>query len=128
MTDYLRDNPIQGDVLVAVPLHSRRLRERGYNQSSLLADKLGNLAEIPVLEDYLCRIKDSLPQARTVTVEQRRKNVKKAFSCQPRKLEKKAVILVDDVCTSGATLESCATALKRAGAISVWGFTFAREI
>ena len=128
MADYLRDNPIQGDVLVPVPLHARRLRERGYNQSSLLAEKLGVLVALPVLEGHLLRLKDSLPQARTTTVEERRKNVEKGFSCQPEKLQAKAIILIDDVCTSGATLEACAAALKAAGAVSVWGFTLAREI
>jgi ComF family protein len=128
MADYLRDNPIEGNVLIPVPLHPRRLRERGYNQSSLLAEKLGKLTALPVIEGYLCRLKDSLPQARTKNVEERRKNVEKAFSCQPGKLPEKTVILIDDVCTSGATLESCAAALKAAGAVSVWGFTLAREI
>ncbi|MCJ7514349.1 MAG: ComF family protein [Dehalococcoidia bacterium] len=128
MADYMRDNPVPGDVLVPVPLHPRRLRERGYNQSSLLANKLGKLTALPVLEGKLCRLKDSLPQARTTTVEERRKNVRKAFKCQHGKLQGKAFILIDDVCTSGATLESCAAALKAAGAVSVWGFTLAREI
>jgi ComF family protein len=128
MADYLRNNTVPGDALVPVPLHPRRLRERGYNQSSLLAEKLGKLTALSVLEGCLCRVKDSLPQARTSTVEERRKNVEKAFKCQNGKLQGKAFILIDDVCTSGATLESCAAALKAAGAVSVWGFTLAREI
>ncbi len=128
MADYLRDNPVPGEILMPVPLHSRRLRERGYNQSSLLAEKLGKLTTMPVLERQLCRLKDSLPQARTTTVEDRRRNVEKAFSCQRGKMQEKTFILIDDVCTSGATLESCAAALKAAGAASVWGLTLAREI
>ena len=128
MANYLRDNPVHGDLLVPVPLHRRRLRERGYNQSSLLAEKLGKLTALPVLDGSLCRLKDSLPQARTTTVEERRRNVEKAFACQNGKLQGKAFILIDDVCTSGATLESCAAAYKAAGAVSVWGLTLAREI
>ncbi len=128
MADYLCDNPVYGELLVPVPLHPRRLRERGYNQSSLLAEKLGKLTALPVIEGHLCRLKDSLPQARTTTVEERRSNVEKAFSCRQGQLQGKAFILIDDVCTSGATLESCAAALKAAGAVSVWGFTLAREI
>jgi competence protein ComFC len=128
MANYLRDNPVHGDLLVPVPLHRRRLRERGYNQSSLLAEKLGKLTALPVLDGSLCRLKDSLPQARTTTVEERRRNVEKAFACQNGKLRGKTFILIDDVCTSGATLESCAAALKTAGAVSVWGLTLAREI
>ncbi|MBM3119032.1 MAG: ComF family protein [Chloroflexi bacterium] len=128
IADYLRDNPIQGEVLVAVPLHPRRLRQRGYNQSGLLARELGRLISLPVVEDNLYRLKDSSPQARADAVEDRWKNVKGAFACRDKKLRKRHIVLIDDVCTSGATLEACATALKAAGALSVWGLTLAREI
>lgn len=128
IADYLQDNPVHGGVLVPVPLHSQRLRERGYNQSSLLVRELGKLIVLPVIDDSLCRLKDSLPQARTTAIDERRKNVKEAFACQGEELKEKNVILIDDVCTSGATLEACAVALKAGGAISVWGLTLAREI
>ena len=128
MADYMRENQVPGETLIPVPLHSKRLRQRGYNQSVLLARKLGRLTSMPVMEGSLRRVKDSLPQARTTTVEERRKNVEKAFDCRQADLKGKSLILIDDVCTSGATLESCAEALKAAGAVSVWGFTVAREI
>jgi competence protein ComFC len=128
MANYLKDNQVYGEVLVPIPLHLRRLRERGYNQSSLLARELGKLIVLPVIDDSLRRLKDSLPQARTTTVEERRRNVAKAFACRDDKLSGRGVILIDDVCTSGATLEACAKALKVAGAVSVWGLTLAREI
>ncbi len=128
MADYFRDHTMQGEVLVPVPLHPRRLRQRGYNQSGLLARELGRLISLPVVEDSLYRLKDSSPQARADTVEDRRKNVRGAFACRDKKLRKRHVILIDDVCTSGATLEACATALKAARALSVWGLTLAREI
>jgi ComF family protein len=128
MADYLKDNQVYGEVLVPVPLHLRRLRERGYNQSNLLARELGKLVALPVIDYSLHRLKDSLPQARTTTVEERRRNVAKAFICRDEKLSGTRIILIDDVCTSGATLEACAKAVKAAGAISVWGLTLAREI
>ncbi|UCH51240.1 MAG: ComF family protein [Chloroflexota bacterium] len=128
MADYLQENPMHGGALVPVPLHYRRLRERGYNQSNLLAQELGKLIVLPVIDDSLRRLRDSLPQARTTTISERRKNVEEAFSCQGEELKAKNVILIDDVCTSGATLEACAVALKAGGAISVWGLTLAREI
>jgi ComF family protein len=128
MADYLKDNLIPGEVLVTVPLHPRRLRERGYNQSSLLARELSRLTVLPLIESSLYRIKDSLPQARTATAEARRKNVKDAFACRDEKLRGRHILLVDDVCTSGATLEACAAVLKTAGVVSVWGLTLAREI
>jgi len=65
---------------------------------------------------------------RAVDVEERRRNVADAFVCRDEKVSGKQIILIDDVCTSGATLESCAAALKCKGAKSVWGLTLAREI
>ena len=128
LNDYLTSNPMPGEVLVAVPLHRKRLRERGYNQSNLLAQELGKLANLPVVEDCLIRERHALPQARTTTVDERRSNVAGAFSCRNQRLKGKQVLLIDDVATSGATLDACARALKEAGATSVWGLVLAREI
>jgi ComF family protein len=128
LADYLRSNPLPGEALVCVPLHPRRLRERGYNQSSLLARELGRRIDLPVIEDCLIRVKQAKPQVRAVDVEERRRNVADAFVCSNEKVRGKKIILIDDVCTSGATLESCAVALKNKGATSVWGLTLAREI
>jgi ComF family protein len=128
LTDYLKANPLPGEALVGVPLHPRRLRERGYNQSSLLARELGRRIGLPVIEDCLIRVKQAQPQVRAVDVEERRRNVADAFVCRDEKVSGKQIILIDDVCTSGATLESCAAALKNKGAMSVWGLTLAREI
>lgn len=126
--NYLKFNPVPGEVLVPVPLHKRRLRQRGYNQSGLIVNELSKLTTLPVIESCLLRIKDSLPQAKTANVDARRSNVLNAFICKDKRLSGKQVLLIDDVCTSGATLEGCATALKSAGVLSVWGLTLAREI
>jgi competence protein ComFC len=128
LADYLEENPLPGEALVSVPLHSRRLRERGYNQSGLLARELGKRIGLPVMEDCLIRVKQAQPQVRAVDVEERRRNVADAFVCRDKRVSGKQIILIDDVCTSGATLESCAAALRNSGATSVWGLTFAREI
>lgn len=128
LADYLQSNPLSGETIVPVPLHPRRLRERGYNQSSLLARKLGKLTNLPVIENCLIRIKEAQPQVKAHNIEERRKNVIDAFMCRNGKTSGKQIILIDDVCTSGATLESCAVALKSKGATSVWGLTLAREI
>lgn len=127
LADYLRSNPLPGDVLVSVPLHPHRLRGRGYNQSSLLARELGERIDLPVIEDCLTRVRQAQPQVRAGDVEERRKNVAGAFVCRDGQLAGKRIILIDDVCTSGATLEFCAAALKSNGAVSVWGLTLARE-
>ncbi len=128
LNDYLTANSLPGEVLVPVPLHPRRLRERGHNQSQRLAEELSNLTNLPVTGDCLIRKHHTPPQARTTTVEERRSNVTNAFTCVNDRLRDKQVLLIDDVSTSGATLDACATALKTAGATSVWGLVLAREI
>ncbi len=128
LNDYLITNPLPREVLVPVPLHHKRLRERGYNQSSLLTRQLGKLANLPVVDDCLIRERHAPPQARTSTVDERRSNVTNAFTCRHHRLKDRQVLLIDDVSTSGATLDACATALKAAGATSVWGLVLAKEI
>ncbi len=126
--EYLTANPVPGETLVPVPLHQKRLRERGYNQSRLLTKELGKLINLPVVDSCLIRQRHAPPQARTPTVKERRSNVADAFTCRDHRLRDKQVLLIDDVSTSGATLDACAAALKAAGATSVWGLVLAREI
>jgi competence protein ComFC len=128
MREYLEVVPIPGEILVPVPLHRRRLKERGYNQSALLAHELGRLVNLSVLENSLVRQQDTPPQARTTSAEERRRNVAEAFTCVDLRLKGKKVILIDDVATTGATLEAAAKALRNAGTSSVWALTLAREI
>ncbi len=128
LNDYLITNPVAGEVLVPVPLHRKRLRERGYNQSSLLARELGRLSNLPVVDDCLIRKRHAPPQARTSSVDERQSNMADAFAGSDQRLRDKQVLLIDDVSTSGATLDACAAALKATGAASVWGLVLAREI
>lgn len=128
LRDYLITNPMPAEVLVPVPLHPKKLRERGYNQSNLLVRELGKLINLPVVDDCLIRQRHTSPQARTATVDERRSNIADAFACRDHRLRDKQVLLIDDVSTSGATLDACAAALKTAGATPVWGLVMAREI
>jgi len=128
MQQYLITNPIPAEILVPVPLHRKRLRERGYNQSGLLTRELSKLINLPTIDDCLIRQRHAPPQARTSNVEERRSNIADAFACLDRRLRDKQVLLIDDVATSGATLDACAEAIKTAGASSVWGLVMAREI
>ena len=128
MADYLRSDPLHDDVIVPVPLHARRLRERGYNQSALLADELGKLTGAEVVKNSVIRIRRTDPQARTLSLDERRLNVAGAFEPRGSGMKNRRVMLIDDVATSGATLEACAVALKQGGAASVRGFTLARDI
>ncbi|MFC1925263.1 ComF family protein [Chloroflexota bacterium] len=128
LAEYWETRPIDAEVIVPVPLHSRRLRERGYNQAALLAQELGKVIDIPVEEETLIRLKDTPAQVKASNADIRRNNVLGAFNCRNGMLEGKKILLIDDVCTTGATLDACASALNRVGAISVWGLTVAREI
>jgi ComF family protein len=128
LRDYIMANPLPAEVLVPVPLHRKRWRERGYNQSGLLARELGKLSGLMVVDDCLVRQQHTPPQARTASVSERRNNVVGAFTCRDGRLHSKQVLLIDDVTTSGATLNACAGALKAAGATSVWGLVMAIEL
>jgi len=128
LNDYLERYPMKGDVIVPVPLHPKRLRERGYNQSALLAEELGKIRGLPVIEGCLVRQKYIKPQAKTLSVLERRKNVEGVFICVDNRLKGKDVLIIDDVSTSGATIDACARAVKSSGAISVRGLVLAREI
>ncbi|MBF8266992.1 MAG: comFC [Dehalococcoidia bacterium] len=128
LADSLISQAVPVTALVPVPLHRRRERQRGYNQACLLAREAGKSLGLPVIPHALSRIKDTSPQVKSPGAEERRANVRDAFRClHPSLVEGMAVAVVDDVCTTGATLESCAMALKEAGAASVWGVTLARE-
>ena len=128
LAQHLEDKPLAADVLVPVPLHPRRLRERGYNQSGLLAQELCRLVGLPVAEGTLFRHRNNRAQVKTPDSEERRSNVLGAFDCRDDKLKGGRILLIDDVCTTGATLNSCAIALKKGGAGSIWGLALAREV
>jgi ComF family protein len=113
------------DVLVPVPLHATRLRERGYNQAALLAREMARRVGLAVDERSLVRQRATASQV-DLNVKQRKENVRAAFRCSGNGLVGKHVLLIDDVCTTGATLEACAMALCEGGARSVQALTLAR--
>lgn len=116
------------DLLVPVPLHWRRLFKRRFNQSAMLAMGVGREAGVPVCVDALTR-RRSTPTQGGLSASARRRNVSGAFAVRPSRqtrLEGAIVVLVDDVLTSGATLNAAATALRKAGAAEVRAVTLAR--
>ena len=118
------------DVILPVPLHRRRLFSRRYNQSALLAQALGRATGLPVLPDSLRRTRNTPSQGR-LSPAARRRNVAGAFKTAPGATERlggRRVLLVDDVLTTGATVEACAQALGRAGAAGVDVLTLARVV
>ena len=116
------------DVLLPVPLHPRRERERGFNQAALLARALGRAWSRPVREDVLVRTVATASQTE-LDATARRANVRNAFRIRrPALVAGRHVALVDDVFTTGATLSECARCLREAGAARVGALTLARVV
>ena len=104
------------DLVLEVPLHSARLRERGYNQAALLAHRVADALSAPHLTGVLTRVRATRAQAR-LGPDERRRNLAGAFRvARPAALSGRSVLIVDDVITTGATLEACLTPLRAAGA------------
>ena len=116
------------DVVVPVPLHPARLRERGYNQAEMIARPLAKKLKLPLRAYLLVRTKPRPPRL-LLSRRERWESVRGAYEMRRgAKVDNLRVLLIDDVCTTGATLDSCARALKRAGAKSVTGLTVARVV
>jgi len=123
---------MKADALIPVPVHPKRLRKRGFNQAGVLAEKLGELLSIPVEPHLLYRIRNTEAQ-KELSASERLKNLEKAFAVSepqdPRdagagsgKNMPECVILVDDIYTTGSTIEACTRVLKRAGVKKVYFF------
>lgn len=112
-------------LVVPVPLSAERQRERGYNQAALLARAFAELGGRRCVPAGAERVKHTASQV-GLSAEERRVNVRAAFRGEPCVVAGQTVILVDDVCTTGATLAACGQALLAAGATAVWGVTLAR--
>ncbi len=118
--DLLRSwNP---DALVPIPLHKTRKRKRGFNQAQLLAEKLGKRLEIPVEKRILERTKKTGPQKELNDV-QRRANLKNAFQVRQNDVRLKRIVLVDDIYTTGSTIDAAAAVLLEHGAEKVYFLT-----
>lgn len=124
--DFVAESRI--DLILPVPLHPRRLRWRGFNQALLLARQVSRLHAIPLDPFILYRTRETPPQTQ-LAEDERRANMRGAFSLYPGKsIAKKNLLLVDDVYTSGATVNECSRTLRQAGAKQVFVLTFARTV
>ncbi|MCM1244726.1 MAG: ComF family protein [Roseburia sp.] len=110
--DWIRE--ISPDVLIPVPIHKKRMRFRGFNQAEYMASVIGERLGIRVLTDYLIRTKNTKPQ-KGLDVKSRTQNLQKRFRVVTDDLHFKKVLLVDDIYTTGSTLEACGEALKNVG-------------
>ena len=116
------------DLVMPVPLHPSRLREREFNQALLLGDQISCWARVPLVYDNLVRRRETTPQT-GLTQTERRKNLRRCFALErPGEVVKKRVLLVDDVFTTGTTVNECAKVLRKAGSGDVYVVTLARTI
>ena len=116
------------DVIMPVPLHIQKLREREFNQSLLLADHIGRGLAIPVAYTNLIRAIPT-PAQTTLSRKSRQKNLRRAFAVRhPDAIVKKRILLIDDVFTTGTTVNECAKALRRAGSADVFALTLGRTM
>lgn len=126
MAEYLGNfiRSVEPDALIPIPLHRKRRAARGYNQAELLARALGSRLGIPVYGDFLVRVKNTAP-LKYENPEERQNNLKKAFNIQENDVKLKKVIVVDDIYTTGSTMDEAARVLKGAGVQEVYFVTLA---
>lgn len=126
LTEVAVREELEADVVVPVPLHRQREKERGYNQADLIAKPLAKRLKLSYLPVLLVR-KRPRPDKHILTLRERWESVRGAFATRPgSQVDNLRVLLVDDVLTTGATLDACAKVLREAGAKSVVGLTIAR--
>ncbi|MDO4284667.1 MAG: double zinc ribbon domain-containing protein [Eubacteriales bacterium] len=120
MARVLRERFAQdpADLLVPVPLHRERMRRRGYNQAALLAAALSERTGIAAEEKALVRVRRTAPM-KAMSAAARQNNLKKAFHASANVVKSKSIIVIDDIYTTGATIDACAEALYAAGAAKV---------
>jgi competence protein ComFC len=125
--DTLAALPWRMDLVTCVPLSTQRKKQRGYNQSSMLARPVALALKIPYRPGLLERTRETISQV-GLSASQRRLNVAGAFQSEAGSLQGLSVLVIDDVTTTGSTLNACAQALKDAGAAAVYGLTVARAV
>lgn len=116
---------LKSTLIIPVPLHKKRKRWRGFNQALGLATVVANSFGLKVNQENLIRIKHKKPQAKLSEIE-RKKNIQNCFAWQGDKLTGQPIILIDDVTTTGSTLNECAKVLKQNHAGEVWGLVVAK--
>lgn len=117
LESFIRD--VNPDALIPVPLHRKRERRRGYNQAALLARAMGQRLRVPVLDNYLVRVKNTTP-LKWLNPKERENNLKKAFNIVQNDVKLKRVVLVDDIYTTGSTMDEAAGTLAAHGVEEIY--------
>jgi len=127
LVEYVRSLSWVLDMVIPVPLGRRRLQERGYNQVGLVARPLAYELELAYAPQALWKARETRSQV-GLTISQRRENVSKAYQANPSVVQRKSILLMDDVATTGSTISACTEALLSAGATEVYALTIARAL
>ncbi|MCJ7657392.1 MAG: hypothetical protein MUO55_06415 [Candidatus Atribacteria bacterium] len=131
MVEYLlKNNEFENkfDLIIPVPLHKNDLKKRGFNQSVLLGKIIGDYFSIPIGESILIK-KKIIPFQVNLSKKEREKNILKAFSVEkPEEINGKNILILDDVFTTGATVQECAKELVKSRANNIFVFTLARTV
>lgn len=113
---------VKPDALIPVPLHRKRQNDRGYNQAKVLADAVGRRLNIPVYDSFVCRVKNTIPLKKQ-NPKERQNNLKKAFIVRQNDVKLKKVVLVDDIYTTGSTMNEISATLLEYGVLEIYFVT-----
>lgn len=127
MSGFVRSLNWKIDLLIPVPLGKKRLKERGYNQVGLVAQPLAYEIDLQYAPGALWKFRETRSQV-GLSISQRRENVFGAYQANPEIVKRKSVLLMDDVATTGSTIQSCTQVLLAAGAREVYALTIARAL
>ncbi len=115
------------DIIIPVPIHKKRMKERGYNQSELIAQELSKMANIKCYKDILIKIRNNKPQS-TLNGKMRKENAKNVYKLEKiEKITNKRILLFDDIYTTGATVNSCIQELKKVKVKQIGILTLAKD-
>jgi len=127
MTDFVRSLNWKVDMLIPAPLGRQRLKERGYNQVAIVARPLAYELDIDFKPEALIKARETRTQV-GLTISERRENVSQAYQADPSVVQRKSILLMDDVATTGSTILACTDALLSVGAKEVYAITIARAL
>lgn len=126
--NVMKNPALKNTLIIPVPLHKKRLKQRGFNQAELLAEQVASSFQLPINKKGVTRKKYTESQA-NLNRQERLNNIQDSFVClNPDKINNQDILIIDDVSTTASTLNECAKALKTAGAKSIWGLVIARDV
>jgi len=127
LNEIIEKNGIKADLICPIPMFSKDIKKRGYNQCSLISAELSALSGIKWSDNALIKIKSTDAQ-KNLSAAERKQNLFNAFYADKEKVKNRKIILIDDICTTGATLEAAAKALNDSGAAEIYALTYCKAV